>query len=642
MNRLAAILSLRAAGSDIALSADPAIAAAHRVEADLAQRNGPAGRADVDSGLLMQAGTGAPRRQGPLTLVGDLSLTDLPDLRRTLAADPAADSADLVLAAWLRWGEAAPERLNGAFAFLIHDRRTGTVTAVRDRFGVRPLAYAVRGGRVVIGQDLSTVLAGLDTDPGPDPAWVTDFLTGRPTSAENTAFRDVHRVPAGHMLVVSRDGEPDIRSWYRLDRTTSPDIGGDRAEALCAALAHATTEACRLAPTATMLSGGLDSSTLSLLSVGDRAAPPMPRPTLSLRYRDPALDEGRFIDAVLARAGGRLQPMSLPGEADAALFDLDPLLAEQDQPVFAPGMTGNRALYRAAQAAGCLAILDGHGGDEVIGGAFSDIGWLIDQGRWSDALRMAVRYARFTDSPPREAVGLLLAWRGRRGFGRLGRWLAPQGSQGATDWRSLVDPALAESTDLVDRFRRQHEADTTAAAGLPPWVAQHAAQLSSPMIAAGFEVLDRSARSIGVTPLYPFYDHRVVEFCVWQPGPERIADGQPRALLRQAMRGVLPESVRLRRDKTNFLTDFWAILKQDPAGRMAALRAGPGVLEGWTNQATLGRDLARLESDAAPDPQTAFRLWRAVWLAAWLERLRTPAMPALAPSPAERPAAAAG
>lgn len=91
MNRLAAILSLRAAGSDIALSADPAIAAAHRVEADLAQRNGPAGRADVDSGLLMQAGTGAPRRQGPLTLVGDLSLTDLPDLRRTLAADPAAD-----------------------------------------------------------------------------------------------------------------------------------------------------------------------------------------------------------------------------------------------------------------------------------------------------------------------------------------------------------------------------------------------------------------------------------------------------------------------------------------------------------------------------------------------------------------------
>ena len=63
--------------------------------------------------------------------------------------------------------------------------------------------------------------------------------------------------------------------------------------------------------------------------------------------------------------------------------DLDPLLAEQDQPVFAPGMTGNRALYRAAWAAGCRAILDGHGGDEVIGGAFADIGWLIEELRIS-------------------------------------------------------------------------------------------------------------------------------------------------------------------------------------------------------------------------------------------------------------------
>lgn len=625
MNRFAALLDRSAGSPDPGAGTAPSRAAARRLEASLTRRHGPTDSATTDDAMLLQAGLGGARRQGPLTLVGDLGLTDLPALRRDLSLGPDADAVDLVLAAWLRWGEAAPDHLHGAFAFLVHDRRSGQVTAVRDRFGVRPLAYAAEAGRLVIAQDLATVQAGLDAESPIDRAWVAEFLGGRLTSPDSTASTAVRRLPAGHLLIAtSGAAAPVVRAWYRLDRQAPRDVGADRPQALRAALTHATAEACAEAPAAAMLSGGLDSSSLALLSVGDDAAPPVPRPALSLRYADPALDEGPFIDAVLDRAGGKLAPVPLPGEVEAAtLFDLDPLLGEQDQPVFAPGLPGNRTLYRAVRAAGCRAVLDGHGGDEIIGGDFSDVGWLVDAGRWREALRLARDYARFTGSSQREAVGLLLAWRGRRGFGRLGRWLAPEARAGdPTAWRSLVDPALAAETDLVERVRAQHEAVLAAAdgTGLPPWVAQHVALLSAPAIAAGFEMLDRSARAAGVVPLYPFYDHRVVELCVWQPGPERIAAGQPRALLRRAMQGVLPEPVRLRRDKTNFLADFWAALQQDPAGRMAALRAGPGVLEGWVDPATLRRDLVRLGPGSAPDPQTAFRLWRAVWLAAWLER----------------------
>lgn len=655
MNRFAALIDRSAGNSDPGGGTASSRAAARRLEASLTRRHGPTDIAITDGAMLLQAGPGGARRQGPLTLVGDLGLTDLPALRRDLSLGPDADAFDLVLAAWLRWGEAAPDHLHGAFALLVHDRRSGQVTAVRDRFGVRPLAYAAEAGRLVIAQDLATVQAGLDAESPIDRAWVAEFLGGRLTSPDSTAFAAVRRLPAGHLLIATPGGgAPVVRAWYRLDRQAPRDVGADRPQALRAALAHATAEACAEAPATAMLSGGLDSSSLALLSVGDDAAPPVPRPALSLRYADPALDEGPFIDAVLDRAGGKLAPVPLPGEVEAAtLFDLDPLLGEQDQPVFAPGLPGNRTLYRAVRAAGCRAVLDGHGGDEIIGGDFSDVGWLVDAGRWREALRLAHDYARFTGSSQREAVGLLLAWRGRRGFGRLGRWLAPEARAGdPTAWRSLVDPALAAETDLVERVRAQHEAVLAAAdgTGLPPWVAQHVALLSAPAIAAGFEMLDRSARAAGVVPLYPFYDHRVVELCVWQPGPERIAGGQPRALLRRAMQGVLPEPVRLRRDKTNFLADFWAALQQDPAGRMAALRARPGVLEGWVDPATLRRDLERLGPGSAPDPQTAFRLWRAVWLAAWLERRAAPpadsgagmGAQASALAPSSRPAVGSG
>lgn len=608
-----------------------------RIEGDLARRHGPVLHAEGCGGaLLMQAGPGPAARLGPLTLVGDLGLTDLADLRRSLSAAPAAGPGDLVLAAWLRWGEDAAQRLCGAFAFAVHDRRTGALTLVRDRFGIRPLVHARRGECAIVAQDLSTLLAGMGAQPEVDRAWVADFLCGRPTSATATAYEGLTRVAPGHLVRIGPDGCHAARAWYRLADAAPPDAGADAALALRAALAHATAEACAPGPAATMLSGGLDSSSLALLSVegGQDGAP---RPALSLRYHDPAMDEGPFIDAVLERAGGRLAPVSLPGEVGDALFDLDPQLDAQDQPFFAPGMSGSAQLYRATREGGATGVLDGHGGDEVIGGAFADIARLAGEGRWMQALALARAYARFTGSPPRETLGLLLAWKGRRGFARLGRWLAPGGAGGDPfAWRSLVDRRLAAETGLVERVRAQAEAADRGDPALPASVRHHAALLSAPLIAGAFEVLDRAARGAGVVPLYPFYDHRVVELCLWQQDAARIRHGQPRALLREAMRGVLPESVRLRADKTDFIDDFLAALRRDSAGRLARLRAGPGILEGWVDGATLRADLSRLDRDPAPDAQTAFRLWRAIWLAAWLERRPSWAAPLAGPVPLPR------
>ena len=148
--------------------------------------------------------------------------------------------------------------------------------------------------------------------------------------------------------------------------------------------------------------------------------------------------------------------------------------------------------------------------------------------------------------------------------------------------------------------------------------------------------LTAAAQAEGVAPRYPFYDHRVVELCVWQPELAKVAGGRPRALLREAMRGVLPESVRLRRDKTDFIANLWTTLRQDPQGRLAAFRADPGPLRGWVDAGVLRADAARLARSPDPDPAVAFRLWRALWLAAWIERGPPLAFTAPPPSLASR------
>lgn len=596
--------------------------AARHVETELTRRSGTV-TASADDGLwLWQAGAASPRHAGPLTLVADLALTDQDALRSALGAGPQADQADLVLAAWLRWGMEALDHLNGSFAFALWDRRTRCLTAVRDRFGIRPLAYALTPHGAILAGDLAPVLAGLDHVPDIEPAWVADFLSGTPLDMTSTAWNGVLRLPPGHLMTLNADGIATLRCWYRL-QASAPPASGDAGPALRAALAHATAQACAGQPTATMLSGGLDSSTLALMSVQDGGMAD-PRPALSLRYRDPALDEGAYIDAVLQASGGRLAPVFLPGETqDADLFDLEAQLAWQDQPVFAPGLDRNHRLYRGARDQNCGAVLDGHGGDEVIGGTFRDIALLARGRDWPRALGLAVRHARFTGIPVAEAIAALLAARGRHGFGRLGRGalavLAPDRGASAQSWSSLVDPDLAQRTRMVERLRDLDRPDPRDR-HLPQSLRLHAAVMAGPLSALAFETLDRAAQAEGMQVHYPFYDHRVAELCVWQPAAAKVAKGRPRALLRAATRGLLPDAVRLRRDKTDFLSGFWAALRRDPQGRLAALGADHGPLRGWVDAATLHADGAVLARSPEPDPQVAFRLWRALCLAAWLDR----------------------
>lgn len=608
---------------------------ARRIEADLAHRTKSCPKSwEADNVSLWQGGNDKAvpviHTSGPLTLVGELALTDLAELRSMLAADPGTGSADLVLAAWLRWGTGALDRLNGTFAFALWDARSKQLTAVRDRFGVHPLAYAITPFRAVFASDLSTVLAGLDGVPDINPAWVAGFLSGETLDKTTTAWSGVFRLPPGHLLTLDPDGKADLRVWYRLE-ATSPPAAAEPGPALRAALAHATTEACAGGPTATMLSGGLDSSTLSLLSVG----PGTRRSALSLRYEDPNLDEGYYIQDVLQQSRGGLDPVFLRGEeSDSRVFDLDRQLNSQDHPVFAPGLNRGHQLHQTARELGYSAILNGHGGDEVIGGSAYEIALLAQGRHWPTALRYAAHYSSFTGRPASTFLAHLLAARGRRGFGRLGRFalrvLDPGGSP-SQDPISLVDPELARDTQLAERLRELDNPDPRDR-DIPDSMRRHARQVAGPMSAMAFETLSRVSQAEGMEARYPFYDHRVVELCVWQSPAVKVAKGWPRALLREAMRGVLPESVRLRGDKANFTGGFWRTLKRDPEGRFAAFAADPGPLRGWVNAETLSADAQCLARSAEPDAQAAFRLWRALCLATWLERGAAPRA-AAAPSP---------
>lgn len=549
---------------------------------------------------------GAFAQHGPLSLCGDLGLTDIAQLRDDAQAKVGASPAQMILSLWARFGEQALHRLHGCFAFVLHDSRSGEVWAVRDRMGVRPLAYALEADRIVIASTIRTVRAGLSAPTDIDAEWVADFLSGQDTSRESTAHAQIRRLPPGHLLRFTPDGALSTRIWYDLSTGIRP-ARADGAEALQHALRHATREVCSGRAIATFLSGGLDSSTLSLLGIdGARKMA-----ALSLRYDDPTLDEGTYINAVLQRASGGLVPLNL--KASEVRPDVMAMLDEQDQPVFAPGLPGNRHLYAASRHAGYHDILDGHGGDEVIDGGLWTLAQMAGAGAWTSAMTLGWQHSRFMGIAPWGIWGQLVAARGPGPLAALARRAMRAQPHDTLEWRALLDPALVSRTDLVARVQARH---SPTVGDLPETIRAHLSVLTAPLLAGALEILDTAARSAGVTPHYPFYDHRVVELCLAQPAALRIADGQPRSLLRRAMQGVLPDSVRLRRDKVDFLPDFWASLRRDR--NVHQLLADPQSLQGWVNIATLQADGQRLKSDT-PHPVAAFRISRALALATWLE-----------------------
>ncbi|TMV92115.1 hypothetical protein FGG78_08940 [Thioclava sp. BHET1] len=544
-------------------------------------------------------------------LTGDLAIINGRELAQEAGAAYRGD-AEAVLQAYARWGLDAIARIEGEFAFGLWDPRSARLIVVRDRFGVKPVAYRVDPDLICVAS-APYPLAQLGSQPvRPDAAWIAEYLTDRTFDTQRTAYADVQRLPPGHMMIVER-GSVLMRQWWQLEARELS--ARDAPEALAEALRRAVTRRMR-GRTACLLSGGLDSGSITRLAA-DHAARPVP--AYSLRFPGmPEMDEGVYIDAL--RETGNIEGIDLPALIGGAFDDPDTLLDEHHQPVLGLGHVTTRQLHRRLAQDGMRTVLDGHGGDEVIGMGTWHLDTLARNGNWA-ALYLACRaHARFSGDT-RGPHGLMLELLGhhaprplRGALRRLGRAERPD----TLSWRALVDPDLAERSAIVANIQTSLR-DTHA--HLPEHQRFHAALLSNAGTADAFEFFDRAASAQGIELRFPFYDREVVAIALGQPDAAKIAQGRTRAPLRAAMQGILPDCVRLRPDKTDFTPNLMRGLRADPHGHLSRYQgAMPEILEGYVVPDALSALAARLTQD--PSDTTAMRrLWRVFWLEQWLMRL---------------------
>jgi asparagine synthase (glutamine-hydrolysing) len=524
-----------------------------------------------------------------------------------------ATPAAIVLAAHLRWGEAAGGRLLGDFAFAIWDAPAGRLVCVRDPLGQRPLFYTVNAGATIVASDAHQVIAHPDVPAVPHEGILAEYLTSFVTTVDETIWRDVYRLPQAHALVVSDGGLRVTRYW---DFDLARVLRYRRAEEYDEHFRELFTRAveCRMRgepKVGIFLSGGIDSSAIAGVAASARSAGGPAVHAVSLVYPGNPCDETRFIDDTIRR-------WNLPSER---LSYVPPVRADFEREVerfrnlpLDPHGGYDQPQYRRAVEKGLRVMLTGFGGDEWFTGSPSHTADLLGEGRVIAATRQLLHDAALPGRAytylglARGAVGSLLpAW--------IRRVLRP--IAGARPLRhDWIPAAFAARVGLPDRQAPRTELRGSSRAQRDVYRMANGIQRT-----LADEHEQRASRHAGLDERHPFYDRRVAEFGLALPEPERNHQGVTKLIVRRALADLLVDSVRTRNDKAEFSSTCVAAIAA--LGGRAALARLRSADAGWVDGAVALRmhdDMIRLyrEGDAAYI-RLADVLWTILAIDLWLE-----------------------
>lgn len=485
---------------------------------------------------------------------------------------------EVLLNGYIAWGEKVLDRLNGMFAMAIYDKQEQTLFIARDRFGVKPLYYHVGDGQLIFASEIPAILKALPGKPKANDNAIFDYLVFNKTDqTEETFFADIFKLQ--HSCCVTLDLKQSysketlpIRKWYDL----AEQVRAKREE-LRAKSKDPKEEYMRLfkraielrlrsdVPWGVCLSGGLDSSAITATIIKEMKKPDVH--SFSAVYEKGCwADESPFIDEFK----GIVPNMHiLHPKADDLLNHVEDIVRIQGEPT--PG-TSPFVLYLILQEASkyVKVILDGQGSDEALAGYEYIPGLyyksLFTHFKWCRLAKEIVQYAKLHKS-----------WRHVK---YMVFFMLP------SSMRTKV--RVAQRGYIDPEFVAKHK-DSVIADKL------YGANTMTEMLVAHFEYKlehlnkwgDRDTMAFGVEGRSPFLDKDLVEYSIALKDELKIKGGYTKFILRDVMKGIMPEKVRLRVDKKGFSVpqDEWFHTEEFQKLIMDILQSESFAKRGYFNQA---------------------------------------------------------
>jgi len=458
--------------------------------------------------------------------------------------------SEVLLAAYRQWGRECLSRLNGMWAFVIYDRQHRRLFGSRDRFGVKPLYYSRTSDVMQFASEIKALRASGYRRGEINWRTASRFLLdGRLDSQVETFYEGIEQIPPGSGFELTLDG-----TWHQWFFWSLDGLPQSVSEDPATTFANLFEDAVRIrmrsdVPVGVCLSGGLDSTAIICAAARQRgeAGSSKSESLQAFCYMAKEFDESKYIADTLAQTHAQLRQL---GTSPTELWsDLRRLLWFQDEPVHTMTAVVGYQLMRLAASHGIRVVLNGQGADETIGGYssyFQDY-WvsLLRQGQVREAWQAVTSYTaahggnsrqRFTAAAARGfswemyKVGAYRTWAQARRQARLRQ--NPWFSEDLTRHFIDEDPSPVEMT--LSHALKQ----SVVSAPLPLYL----------------RIEDRNSMAHSVEARLPFLDYRLVSFVSALSDDWKVRGPWNKFVLREGMRGWIPESVRTRVDKMGFPT----------------------------------------------------------------------------------------
>ncbi len=453
---------------------------------------------------------------------------------------------EVILAAYAEWGEQMLHKFNGMWAIVIYDRQEKTVFAARDRYGIKPLYYYTDQDRLIFASEIPCILEMLDKKPTPDESVIFDFLLfDRTDQTEKTFFKEVKKLNHGHFFRISNGPAPKEhpkyvrpQKWYDL-RKELKDPFRDPAEFREMFTSSVNLRLRSDVPVGVCLSGGLDSS--SIVSILLKEFGKADLNTFSAVYgKGEEGDESAFIN--LYQKDLKQMYFTHP-DHKSLMEDIPAFVLAHGEPV---PSTSPYAQFKVMELATehVTVTLDGQGADEALAGYHYFFGYYFKD------LLLKGRLGRLAS----EMTHYLRKHRSLYGLKSMLFFLSPLAMR--TRLRAM------EKGYLNDDFYNAHASEASVISG-----DLYGSNTLQDALINHFEYKlehllkweDRNSMWFSIEARVPYLDYRLVERTL-SLGDELIIDkGMTKHILREAMKGILPEPIRVRRDKVGFGTpqDEW-------------------------------------------------------------------------------------
>ena len=464
---------------------------------------------------------------------------------------------ETIVHAYEEWGDDCVKRFRGMFAFALWDAPKRRLLLVRDRLGVKPLYWALVNNRLLFASEIKAILESGLIEARPNERVIPEVLATRYTSNTETMFQGIYKLLPAHRLVFE-DGRVTTTQYWDLP-ADGPDPAYERLPErdLVAKFRSLLQESVRLrlmsdVPFGMFLSGGIDSSAVLALMTKEINRPVE---TFSVAFADRAFSELEYARQAARAVGANAHEVVID---DADFFGALPRLVwHEDEPIAHPSSVPLHFVSELARKH-VKVVLTGEGSDELLAG----------YGKYPRSLlnwKAAGIYERFVPAAVRTSVASSLVPRLPARLGRVAQrsFLAVPRDPGAMFFDTFAGMPLRLQRELL-AGRVSAAAANAYAPSLEYFERTHARAgvlnglLYTDIKTYLVELLmkqDQMSMSASVESRVPFLDHMLVQFAARLPERMKLDGFTTKRILRQAMKGVVPDSI-LSRPKMGFPVPF--------------------------------------------------------------------------------------